>query len=51
MKKVIPLLLILMGLVLLLIPTITDRIIIHYSDNVDKEEITADKIEENNKRI
>jgi sortase A len=42
--------LIVVGVVLLLIPTITDQIIKHYSENIPIEEITADEIEENNKK-
>ncbi|NLB41250.1 MAG: class A sortase [Clostridiales bacterium] len=50
MKRFLSIILIVVGVVLLLIPTITDQIIKHYSENIPIEEITADEIEENNKK-
>lgn len=50
MKKALPILLIIVGAILLLAPTLTDYIIIRYSEAIPIEEITAEEMEENNKK-
>lgn len=50
MKKKLFILLITVGIILLLIPTLMDLAIMHYSKNISIEEITGEEMEENNKR-
>lgn len=50
MKKIFPILLIVIGLILILTPFITEQIVKYHIKNSPIEEISADEIEANNKR-
>jgi sortase A len=50
LKKAIYMLFITVGIILLLTPTCIDLTLKHYSNNIDIEEITAEKMEANNQR-